>query len=129
MSSRSLSPYILKPYYSLLLLPAILGDVGLESEYEPDGEPHIKHRLELIMSLENLPFGAIVGVGCLIEVVYIYDYDKANTFNLFDDPFAWGPYCWIIENIQKLKEPIFCKGFHRLWDLDEDTYDELNMML
>jgi hypothetical protein len=58
------------------------------------------------------PFGAIVGVVDLIDVVPLSQELEAN-------PWAWGPQCWRVANARAFPEPIPYKGKLNLFALDE----------
>jgi len=59
---------------------------------------------------DDLTFGAIVAVCDLV------DCRRYGESDVFDDPFAVGPWCFILENVRKLAEPIPCRGRQRMWD-------------
>jgi len=61
---------------------------------------------------DKLPFGAILGVVELISADSIEDYNG-------DCPFAFGPYCWIIENPRQFKKPIPWRGRQVLWNVPD----------
>jgi hypothetical protein len=64
----------------------------------------------------NLPYGCVIGI---VEMVGCVPVDHPQTW--FDaapiaaDPFATGPWCWILENPQPLAEPVPCRGQRMLW--------------
>lgn len=58
---------------------------------------------------ELLPFGAIV---CLVELV-----DVVPVADLAGDPFATGPWCWLLANARPLSHPLSCRGLLGLADL------------
>jgi len=59
---------------------------------------------------DGLMFGAIVAVADLADVVR---FDGAGF--LGRDPFASGPWCWLLENVRALGEPVACPGRQGLW--------------
>lgn len=71
---------------------------------------------------DPLPFGAFVGVVELIDVVEIVSDDR---YGLADDPFATGPYCWILANPRALAEPIPARGRASLFHVDASFVAEL----
>jgi len=65
------------------------------------------------VSREELVFGAILGVVDLVMPVPAY-YTAVE-----DNPFAQGPYCWILEHPRKFETPIPWRGAQRIWIADE----------
>lgn len=57
----------------------------------------------------ELPAGVIVAVCELVDVV-----EFAGLFGPREDPFAAGPWCWMLENVRPLA-PIPCRGAQGLW--------------
>jgi ASCH domain len=53
-----------------------------------------------------LTFGAIIGVADVVDCVPLE--------MVKGEPFAWGPFCWILANARPLK-PYPCKGRLSLW--------------
>jgi len=75
----------------------------------------------------HLDFGAIVAVAELVDVT-LYAKPKQPTdrpHKLDDDPFAFGPYCWVLDNVQRLPEPIEYRGAQSLWELRTDELPDL----
>lgn len=56
----------------------------------------------------SLPFGSILGVVTLVDVV---------SQNDLYDPFAEGPYCWVLSDPVKLERPVPYRGRLGLFDL------------
>src|SRR5262249_55417155 len=65
----------------------------------PDGSHH-PHE-------SALAFVAIIGV---VEVV-----DCVRLAAVRDNPWADGPWCWLLANPRPLAAPVFCRGFQKLW--------------
>lgn len=68
----------------------------------------------------ELPRGFIVAtcevVGCLpLEEVPAEYY-----------PHAFGPFCWILQNVQRLAAPIPCKGKLSLWNPSQELLSQLS---
>lgn len=61
-----------------------------------------------------LPFGALVGVAELVDCVRVEDLPPALAMN----PFAAGPWCWILDNVRKI-EPIPMNGAQLLWTVPD----------
>lgn len=62
-----------------------------------------------------LVFGALVAVAELVDVV---PYPGSPGYNLRDDPFATGPFCWILRDIRPLDPPLYCRGRLGLWEIN-----------
>ncbi len=67
----------------------------------------------------QLPFGAILGTVDLIDIIEYHEIVK----DLF--PFASGPYCWVLDNPRKLKEPIPWRGHRGLWKVPGELVKEV----
>jgi hypothetical protein len=65
----------------------------------------------VLPAVDRLPRGCIV--GC-VEVYDCLAYDDLPP-DLADDPFASGPWCWLLEHAVAFPEPIRAKGGRRLW--------------
>jgi hypothetical protein len=65
----------------------------------PDGSHH--------PPASELIFGAIVGMVDVIDCIPLA--------SCRDDPFAFGPYCWILHNPRPLAVPVPCAGHLGLW--------------
>lgn len=63
---------------------------------------------------ESLDFGALIGVVELVDCVLLADAPE-----LHDDELAEGPYCWIVENPRRLREPIPLRGYVSLFNVPE----------
>jgi hypothetical protein len=74
-----------------------------ESRKLPDGSfyPH------------DLQFGVLLGI---VQVV-----DCVPVAQIAHDPFASGPWCWVLEKPQKLERPIACSGNQMLWTYQGTT--------
>lgn len=55
----------------------------------------------------RLLFGGIVCLARLVDCVPITD--------VIDQPFACGPWCWILDEIEKV-DFLPCRGFQGLWN-------------
>jgi len=68
---------------------------------------------------DDLPRGAILGTVDLLGVVRVPDCPMLlDTHDLADDPFATGPFCWILGSPQALTVPITCRGRLGLFEVD-----------
>ena len=54
--------------------------------------------------------------GKIIAVCELVDIREYVTCQ--NDPWASGPFCWLLENVQLLDNPISAKGRLSLWDTD-----------
>lgn len=70
----------------------------------------------------GMAFGAVVAVADLVACVFM-DGDTREAFARFpwleSHPHASGPWCWIIERVRRLANPVKCSGAMGLWDLPE----------
>ena len=72
---------------------------------------------------EDLPTGALVGS---VELVDCQHYSTQRSLPgagrepLADDPWAWGPVCWRLDDPQPLPEPIPYPGRQQLFDAPVD---------
>jgi hypothetical protein len=81
---------------------------------------------------EGLIFGAVIAVAELVDCLAYArteDGDWPPGFNhsrwLLDDRHASGPWCWVLQDVRRLNEPIPCAGRQRLWDLRAEIADRL----
>lgn len=82
------------------------------AKYDKEGAAFItKQRPSL--ELEPVPPG-IYGVMRIVHVV-----DKAY---VPDNPWAFGPYCWLISRTVRLPEPILCKGHQGQWTPPDEFF-------
>lgn len=67
--------------------------------------------------------GAILGVCRVVEVVAYLDMPEEQQ----EQHNAWlsGPWCWILQDVVGLVEPIKCKGAQGLWLLPDDLLMEV----
>lgn len=64
----------------------------------------------------DLPRGVILGVAQLVHCVRLEI--------VIGQPFAEGPWCWILENVRRLAEPIPYKGEQGLFDVPDDIVQQ-----
>ena len=73
---------------------------------------------------DDAPRGVILGQVTLVDVAEWRPGNPATFFDMLDehglseDPLAFGPVCWILEDPQPLQEPIPAKGKLSLWEFD-----------
>lgn len=70
--------------------------------------------------LAPLPFGCVVGVVELEEVL-----SYGDNPSLADDPFASGPYCWRVSQPRELLEPVPQRGRASLFRVDRSLVGSL----
>jgi len=81
------------------------------------------HQYELIKSFkpfDQLPMGMILGTVLLIGIANgVWETKDGNTYK--NDPFAAGPYCWILKNPRKLKNPIPYRGWQGIFEVPNQS--------
>lgn len=55
-------------------------------------------------------YGAVIGRARLVDCIAASDPRVAG------NPWAEGPWCWMLEDVRPLAEPIFVAGKQMLWD-------------
>lgn len=65
---------------------------------------------------DRVIFGAILATATLCDCITV-----AESASLRADQRGWlfGPYGWILENIRRVAEPVYCRGFQGLWRVPE----------
>lgn len=80
----------------------------------------------------NLPLGSIVATAKIIgwlDDAGFGDVPSPCLGHLVDDEWFFGPIGWILEDIQKLDEPVPCRGALGLWDVPDDILSILQSRL
>lgn len=110
-------------YRGPLLIHAGLSLEGVEADgCLADGTPY---------DLEDLHFGAIVGAALLTDCL---DWDTPllggdpQAVDLAFDPFAGGPYCWLLEAAFPFRLPVRLKGNVGLFDVGTHLLDPLDLV-
>lgn len=125
----ALDDSLIDPVSSFLfgLHPAIFAADDIEYD-GPDGSP----------ILRPFTLGAIIGT---VEIIGCLEYDPEETF--FDEVrklpgyhaatsdvpqhhFAEGPYCWILANPERLRDPVPVRGKLNLWEIPKQVQIALN---
>lgn len=91
---------------------------GKSQQWMQDGMEFLFERGISVPS--GLDFGAVIAVADLVDVV-LYLKPKSPSMRpheLDADPYAFGPYCWRLENVRKLAEPIPYRGQQTLFDVE-----------
>jgi len=60
-------------------------------------------------------YGAILGVAKIKEIITVQE----------ESPWFQGPYGWVLENVVPLSEPIYCKGYMKLWNISDEIEKEI----
>ncbi len=75
----------------------------------------------------KFPHGAIIGsvrlIGCLSKssdqntfgFAGSLCFGRTDTLAMRDDPFFFGPFGWVLEDVEAFEHPIECRGFQKLW--------------
>lgn len=69
----------------------------------------------------DVPYGKILGVVKIadcIEYPQPLEQLSIDTQPLVTDPWAFGPFCWMLENPALFEEPIEATGKQRLYDVE-----------
>jgi len=66
--------------------------------------------LEPLEPFEELPLGMLLGVVELVDC-------KPYSAEFEDDPFACGPFCWVLENPNRLATPVPYRGQQGLFEI------------
>jgi hypothetical protein len=64
-------------------------------------------RMPGLPAYDQLVYGAIIGVVDVVDCVTV---DKVA-----GEPFAEGPWCWLLANARSLPTPFPCRGFLGFW--------------
>lgn len=68
--------------------------------------------------------GTVIAVCDLVDCIES-DYPPLITHPLAGDPFAFGPWCWVLANVRPLAEPIACTGKQGLWTPPSEVLDAI----
>jgi hypothetical protein len=67
---------------------------------------------------DSLAFGAVIGS---VEVV-----DCVPSVNMEGDPWASGPWCWVLANPERLTSPVPLSGRLMLFEVPDSVIDVVN---
>lgn len=93
-----------------LLIHAGMSRAWLNDAYSDD-------RLRLLLPPpDSLVYGAILGSVTVVDCVSL----EALPRELRDNPFVFGPFCWILKNAVAFKTPIPFRGRQQLFDVPDE---------
>lgn len=70
--------------------------------------------------VEDMPRSAILGIARVTDIVPYSVGDPR-----LDNPWANGPYCWLLDDVIKLAEPIGCSGMLGLWRVQKPVVERI----
>lgn len=73
------------------------------------------------ISVGQVIIPGIVAVAKLESCLKLNDLDSSH--ELHQNPWAFGPWCWVLTDIVRLEQPIPCKGAQGLWELPPDVLE------
>jgi len=85
--------------------------------------------------LRNYPTGCIVAVAVLAACISIKFMKQMSELclvwpagktlgEILAHEHTEGPWCWVLTNVRKLEEPIFCRGAQGLWDWECGEFEK-----
>lgn len=106
-------------YRGLILIHA-----GKSREWLTDDGPNLDPRENYGVPLTDMAFGAFVAVARLVNCVTVDSIHAGR----YDDIYPWardhqhaeGPWCWVLQDVQRLANPVPWRGQQGLWDVDYD---------
>lgn len=67
--------------------------------------------------MPHMVFGAVLAIADLVACLHLHGQAWPIRYRqLQNHEHANGPWCWILENVQRLNEPIRCRGAQGLWE-------------
>lgn len=96
---------------------ALIGNrVALHAGLHMDAEG-----LERLRSGEYGPAGRLIPrehpASVIVAVALVAGCVTPDHPDVKDDPYAWGPFCWLLPVVDVLREPVPCSGHQGLWKL------------
>ncbi len=64
----------------------------------------------------NLPFGAVVAVARVVACLRTSAPNWGRMEHLRSHAHTHGPLCWVLEDVTRLREPVFVNGAQGLWE-------------
>jgi activating signal cointegrator 1 len=77
------------------------------------------------IDLKKLPLGAVVAVADLLDCTPIENLTAIQRRSRH----AIGPYCWVLDNVQRLEQPIVIPGKQGLWNIPDEVADLITQQL
>lgn len=74
----------------------------------------------------DMPIGVLLGAMHVASVRSIEAIDWADGSFGSLAPWAFGPWCWIIDAVRVLERPIPCRGYQWLWAVPEPQRSALH---
>lgn len=76
---------------------------------------------EVLLAYPHMPFGSVVAIANLVDCVMMnhIGFDKYPW--LERHPHAFGPWCWILDDVKPLGVPVRFKGAQGLWNFPSDA--------
>lgn len=102
----------------------LLIHAGKSREWLTDDGPNLDPRENYGIPLEQMTFGAFIGSASMIDCVKYSDVLDGK----YRDKYPWltehehasGPWCWVMERMVRLANPVPWRGAQGLWDADYD---------
>lgn len=81
--------------------------------------------------IANLTFGAVVAIADLVACLQVATIRQGGTPALQwpwlkDHEHVEGPYCWVLDNVRRLPEPIPFRGAQGLWEFPDELLSTLS---
>lgn len=119
---------ICNPYPEL----SLLGEKPIENRTWPAPRRYLGDRLfihagaskawmcdDYARRFPRLTYGAIVGVATLAACLELRAHTWPTEFaHLKDHEHADGPWCWVLTDVQRFRQPVPCKGSQGVWLLE-----------
>lgn len=67
----------------------------------------------------DMAFGAVVGTAKLVDCVLYSSVGKNDRVWawMLDHAHAFGPWCWVLEDVKRLERPLTWRGAQGLWEI------------
>lgn len=117
-------------------------DIALHAgqTYDKKGAAFIRSLGHVLPPAAEHRAGVIVGVVRIVRAVNLDRIEDAllatmGTGNqpakdpVEDDPWAFGPWVWVLDNVRPLATPVPCKGAQGLWPVPPDVEAEIRKQI
>lgn len=94
-------------------------------QYDAD---HFEALRELLGTLDVPPIEALT-LGSFIGLATLVDCVRDNNMAVCDDPWATGPWCFVLRDVEPLAAPIWGTGRLGFFDVPEDILNEIECNL